>query len=175
MILRWLYSNVFSTVPSSPPLNVRVTATTYTSITVAWDPIPCLLQNNVIEEYRTHVAFSRNGFLAIHGSSTGTTGNSYTANGLQPATGYFFQVYSVVPGNIRGMNAPPLHTSTLCECKDKNLAIIWSGVVTACAPITCYMHVRLWILYFSGSVWTAKEGVTRLVEFLYLMCRWGFA
>ncbi len=105
-------------VPNVAPPNVRVTGVTASSVSIAWDPVPCLNQNSEIVGYRSHVGFSSTGRVLATGISD--TGTSYTRTGLTAGTSYFFQVYSVTSTNIQGRIAERFYATTSSEYKHES-------------------------------------------------------
>ena len=113
MFCKIVYFSPCYAAPAVAPPNVRIVGATSTTLTVAWDPIPCLLQNIEIVDYRTHVGLASTGMSIINGARTVNSGLSYTATGLSPSTSYYFQVYSVTSANRQGMNAQRVTGQTL--------------------------------------------------------------
>jgi hypothetical protein len=99
-----------------------------TSLTMIWDPIPCLQQNSEIVDYNVYVfnisesEFETINGVLFNGSSGGNT--NYTATGLTPDTFYGFQVFSVTSENIQGIGSQLLLVHTAREWTPIKL---WEG------------------------------------------------
>ena len=99
-----------------PPQNVQVTDVTTTSITVTFDPIPCLDQTANITGYA--VDFGRSGNLPF---AVGTIieNFTYTQTRLSKNTSYFFEIYPVVEPalGLTVQKTAPINLQTLSgEC-----------------------------------------------------------
>jgi len=75
--------------PTKPPANIRSVAVTSTSISIAWDPVPCSYRNTNITGYSVSYNVEANNFnITIN---LGTTDEKYMkATGLIPGTSYMF-------------------------------------------------------------------------------------
>ena len=112
MILK-VYSCVHSlltfSAPASGPTSLRVTSTSSTTITIAWEPVSCVDRNTDITGYR--VTYSGRNAGNVHEITTNNL--EYEATGLIPRqnyTFYIFPIYDAVLGesvksSIRGTTA----------------------------------------------------------------------
>lgn len=80
-----------------PPRNVNVMDVTRTSITVTFDPIPCLDQSADIMDYAIDFGRSRGPPFTIGRTIDGF---SFTLDGLNKSTSYFFEIYPVIQPSL---------------------------------------------------------------------------
>jgi len=82
---------LFFLAPSKPPSNIRPVAVTSTSISIAWDSVPCSYRNTHITGYNVSYNIEASGFNIT--TNLGTTDEKYMkATGLIPGTSYVFIV-----------------------------------------------------------------------------------
>ena len=82
---------LFIIVPARPPANLTPTVVTSTSITMAWDPVPCSHRNTDITGY--NVVYSIDLKHSDLVTNLGTTNTEYLkATGLIPRISYTFFV-----------------------------------------------------------------------------------
>ena len=123
-------------VPTAPPHNVRAISANTTSITVAWDPVPCIERNSEIVDYRVRLLLRHSGAVIVNGVNTGAE-LGYTATGLLPGTSYNFRVDSVSVGNILGTMAGLLSYDT----RKYIHSITYTGIVcSTCQPCSLIPH-----------------------------------
>ena len=77
--------------PAIGPASLRVTSTSSTSITTAWEPVPCVDRNTDITGYR--VTYS--GVLARNMHEITTNNLEYEATGLIPRENYTFCIFPI--------------------------------------------------------------------------------
>lgn len=96
--------------PSSAPPNVRSVAANSTSITIEWDPLPCLQQKSTISRYGIIFRDSADNVLPTHPQDAGTM--THSEIGLKSDSTYSFEVYAIGDGDLQGPSSPPLEINT---------------------------------------------------------------
>ena len=95
---------------------MRATDVTSTSVTIEWDPVPCLERNAEILGYGVDIGFS--GLDTPFENRLSEDGVSIKITGLTSEESYFFAVYAVGAGRrlgqaIRGQSSSPVVVRTL--------------------------------------------------------------
>ena len=93
---------------------------TITSVTLQWDPVPCL-DRNTAGPLDYYVGISRESATQSEEVIILSDDNStYTVDGLDPDTSYYVRVHTVpasssftVPGNDHGPTSQQVHVQTL--------------------------------------------------------------
>ena len=91
-----------------------------TTITITWDPLPCLSHNSAgIVDYNVYVlnvSIEDESIIEVLINGTSGGSNNYTASGLLPETDYGFQVFGVTSENIQGVGSQICRIPTRREC-----------------------------------------------------------
>lgn len=87
---------------TTPPTNVQVTGTTYTTATLSWT-LPTYTADGGY--YQIAYAASPGGPYTVHGATGNKITTSYTVNGLEPNMAYYFVVRAYTPPHGDQQNA----------------------------------------------------------------------
>ena len=108
----------FATAASGPPQSVMMSSVTSSSITVQWGRVSCIDRNSEITGYTVRYRKTSNpAFTTRSLSGTSSINRRLTASGLEPCTGYRFEVAAV---NIEGRRSAPYGGTTVQTARRKN-------------------------------------------------------